>query len=154
MKTVVAMAEGDTPACAAAKRSKGPDEGQEGKTMNSLNSRRATFIYEAGRLQAIAAGCPIVPEPYADREADFREQFEARISKQCDTTGRLSSPRELHEEWVEAYRKNGWRYGPVRDVQARTHPDMVPFEELGELEQDKDMVFFLLCEMARQWIRK
>ena len=47
----------------------------------------------------------------------------------------------------------GWVYGPVRDVEKKTHPDMVPFDQLEQREQDKDAVFLALCEIARQWIR-
>lgn len=46
----------------------------------------------------------------------------------------------------------GWRYGPVRDREAKTHPDMVPYDELERRERDKDAVFVALCEIARQWI--
>ena len=29
---------------------------------------------------------------------------------------------------------------------------MVPYHDLGQLEQDKDSVFVALCEIARLWI--
>jgi hypothetical protein len=51
---------------------------------------------------------------------------------------------------VVAYEKMGWNYGRVRDVEKKTHPDMVPFEHLGRKEQEKDWVFFMLCEIARK----
>ncbi len=57
------------------------------------------------------------------------------------------------ECWVKAYEAMGWRYGPVRDREAKTHPDMLPFDELEQREQDKDAVFVALCEIARLWIR-
>jgi hypothetical protein len=65
---------------------------------------------------------------------------------------RKSSPEELHDDWVKAYEVMGWKYGPVRDKEAKTHPDMVPYNELGFAEQIKDAVFVALCELARQWI--
>lgn len=34
----------------------------------------------------------------------------------------------------------------------KTHPDMVPYDQLNKLEQDKDAVFIALCEIARQWV--
>ena len=66
---------------------------------------------------------------------------------------RSSSPPELHGGWVQAYIDMGWTYGPVRDTEAKTHPDMVPFDQLEQREQDKDAVFIALCEIARLWIR-
>lgn len=117
----------------------------------TLNERRAVFVYEAARLQAAAVDAPIVPEPWADREEAFRAQFLNVIEMMCGPD-RKSSPAELHDDWVRAYEAMGWSYGPVRDPEARTHPDMVPFDDLEFREQIKDAVFVALCEIARQWI--
>lgn len=119
--------------------------------MSDLNERRAEFVYEGARIAAIAAQAPIVPELWENREAPFREQFIQVIARQCGPE-RSGSPEALHEDWVVAYEKMGWRYGEVRDPVAKTHPDMVPYWELGQLERDKDAVFVALCEIARQWI--
>ena len=117
----------------------------------SLNDRRAEFVYEGARIAALAAQAPIVPEPWSEREDDFKSQCRDVIEKQC-SPARSSSPEQLHDDWVVAYLKNGWKYGPVRDREKREHPDMVPYNELGQLERDKDDVFVALCEIARQWI--
>ena len=119
--------------------------------MEDLTERRAWFVYEAARLAARAAKAPIVPELWERREDAFREQFRLVIFRQCGADRKMS-PRELHEDWVEAYRAMGWQYGLERDVNAKTHPDMVPYDDLGQLERDKDEVFVALCEIARQWI--
>jgi hypothetical protein len=103
------------------------------------------------RLAAIAADAPIVPEPYDEREEPFRLQFEKVIERQTGP-GRSSNAAELHQDWVDAYAKMGWVYGPVRDTDKKTHPDMVPYDELGHLEKDKDAVFVALCEIARKWV--
>ena len=120
--------------------------------MSDLNERRAIFIYEGARLAAEAANAPIVPEPWHKREADFWEQFLKIVEQECGPN-RIADPELLHESWVEAYADNGWVYGEVRDVEKRTHPDMVPYADLGQLEQDKDSVFVHLCEIALHWIR-
>ena len=120
-------------------------------TREGLNYRRAKFVYESARLAAEAACAPIVPEPYDDREEAFRAQFEKVIEKQTGKD-RSGNAEKLHEDWVEAYQKMGWVYGPVRDKEKKIHPDMVPYSELGRLERDKDSVFVALCEIARQWV--
>lgn len=117
-----------------------------------ITERRAQFVYEGARLQAIAVAAPIVPEPWADREEPFRAQFRDVIEMMCGPA-RKSSPEELHDDWVKAYEAMGWVYGPERDRDAKTHPDMVPFDDLEQREQDKDAVFIALCEIARQWVR-
>ena len=116
-----------------------------------LTERRARFVYDAARLAAIAARAPVVPEKWWDRDQPFRDQFCEVIGRQCGPN-RKTSPKELHEDWVKAYEDMGWRYGLERDTEKKTHPDMVPYEQLGQLERDKDDVFVALCEIARQWI--
>lgn len=119
--------------------------------MRDLNVRRAEFVYEGARIAAWAANAPVIPEPWPERDEAFRTQFLDVIARQCGPHPKIS-PEVLHEDWVRAYEAMGWVYGPVRDVEARTHPDMVPYSELGQLERDKDAVFVALCEIARQWI--
>jgi hypothetical protein len=118
----------------------------------SLTERRSIFVYEGARLQAIAVDAPIVPEPWEQRDEAFRNQFCAKIDELCEAKS-LPTPEEAHDSWWRAYEVMGWTYGPVRDVQAKTHPDMVPFADLEQREQDKDAVFLALCEIARDWIR-
>jgi len=117
----------------------------------NLEERRAIFVYEAARLAAIAAEAPVIPAPFADREEDFRIQFIAVIGRQCGEH-RSSSPEELHGSWMDAYFRNGWIYGKKYDPEKRTHPDLVPYAQLGKLERDKDAVFIALCEIARLYI--
>jgi hypothetical protein len=119
----------------------------------SLAERRAIFVYEGARMQAAAVDAPIVPEPWLDRDEAFRMQFLTVIGMMCGPD-RKTSPEELHDDWVRAYEGMGWKYGPARDVAAKTHPDMVPFDDLEQREQDKDSVFVALCEIARLWIRE
>ena len=117
----------------------------------NLTERRATFVYDGARLAAIAANAPIIPVPWAEREQPFREQFLKVIERQCGEQ-RSKSPEELHGSWMQAYFTIGWVYGEKHDAEKKTHPDLVPYAELVQLEQDKDAVFVALCEIARQWI--
>ena len=115
----------------------------------TLAERRARFVYEAARLENVAAGRPINPEPWEKRDASFRSNMIRAVSRQCGKR-RLTSPKKLHEAWVRAYKHLGWTYGPVRDANRKTHPDMVPFHKLGQLEKEKDWVFYMLCKIARK----
>jgi hypothetical protein len=121
--------------------------------IGSLAERRAIFVYEGARMQAAAVAAPVVPEPWTERDQAFRDQF-VNVIAMMTGPDRKSSPEELHNDWIRAYEAMGWRYGPVRDPEAKTHPDMVPFADLEQREQDKDAVFVALCEIARQWIRQ
>ena len=119
--------------------------------MTDLVERQAKFVYEGARIAAIAAKAPIIPEVWDKRDQAFRDNFLEVIERQCGVM-RSSSPAELHGGWVQAYIDMGWTYGIERCTEKKTHPDMVPYDQLGQLEQDKDAVFVALCEIARQWV--
>jgi hypothetical protein len=116
-----------------------------------VTARRAEFVYNAARLAAAAAKAPIVPVPWEEREAPFKTQFLSVIERQCGPQ-RSQSPEELHGSWMQAYFALGWTFGDTYDREAKTHPDLVPYAQLGQLERDKDAVFIALCEIARQWV--
>ena len=119
--------------------------------MSELTERRAIFVYNAARLAASCADAPIVPVHWEDREEAFKKQFREVIERQCGEQ-RSSSPEELHGSWMQAYFAMGWKHGETYDLDKRIHPDLVPYDQLGQLEKDKDAVFVALCEIARQWI--
>jgi len=54
---------------------------------------------------------------------------------------------------MQNYFSMGWIYGTKYSREEKTHPDLVPYSDLDQLERDKDSVFVALCEIARQWIR-
>ena len=110
------------------------------------------FVYEGARLQAVAVDAPIIPEPWDERDPAFRAQFMSKIEELC-AAEKLPTPEEAHDSWWRAYEAMGWVYGPERDTETKTHPDMVPFADLEQREQDKDAVFLALVEIARDWIR-
>lgn len=114
-----------------------------------LAERRAWFVYEAARIENKAAQRPINPEPWEERDKAFRMNMIRAVEKQCGP-GRVISVETLHDNWVKAYEKMGWKYGKKRDPIAKTHPDMVPFNRLGKKEQEKDWVFFMLCAIAME----
>ncbi len=44
-----------------------------------------------------------------------------------------------HDNWMRMKTEQGWVYGDVKDFEAKTHPDLVPFDELPVVEQRKDI---------------
>ncbi len=46
-----------------------------------------------------------------------------------------------HDLWCQAKRKAGWRPGPQKDAAKRTHPCLVPWEQLPEDEREKNRNF-------------
>lgn len=46
--------------------------------------------------------------------------------------------RNAHDNWARRRMAEGWRYGPNRDDNKFTHPDIVPYEALPVAEQEYD----------------
>lgn len=46
-----------------------------------------------------------------------------------------------HDTWAALRIADGWTYGPQRDDDSRTHPDLVPYAELPDSEKryDRDL---------------
>lgn len=51
------------------------------------------------------------------------------------------NPAAQHECWVKEKRRDGWVYGPEKDVIAKTHPCLVPYAELPAEQRVKDVIF-------------
>jgi hypothetical protein len=60
--------------------------------------------------------------------------------------GHITSPGDAHRSWLAEKQANGWTYGPVKDADAKTHPCMVPYEELPQAQQEKDALFLQLAK--------
>lgn len=44
----------------------------------------------------------------------------------------------IHDVWAQRRMAEGWTYGPRRDDEAKTHPGLVPYDELSESEKEYD----------------
>lgn len=51
----------------------------------------------------------------------------------------------LHDQWVADKRERGWVYGKAKDAEYKTHPCIIPFEELPLHQQAKDKLFITIC---------
>ena len=46
--------------------------------------------------------------------------------------------KNVHEVWAETRIKQGWTYGEQRNDELKTHPCLVPYENLPEEEKEYD----------------
>ena len=44
----------------------------------------------------------------------------------------------VHDVWAEGRIKEGWSYGEKRDDDAKTHPCLVPYDDLPDSEKEYD----------------
>lgn len=52
-----------------------------------------------------------------------------------------AGPDESHKSWMKQKVEDGWVYGEVKDVEKKTHPCIVPFNQLPVDQQAKDYLF-------------
>ena len=55
--------------------------------------------------------------------------------------GETPSPSASHDCWLEEKRRDGWKYGPVKDADKKEHPCFVSYEELPIEQRLKDYLF-------------
>lgn len=50
-------------------------------------------------------------------------------------------PSAQHDAWMKERIAQGWKLGPVKNVETKEHPALVPYEELPEGVRRKDLLF-------------
>lgn len=65
-----------------------------------------------------------------------------------------ATPEDSHKSWMEQKLKEGWVFGETKDGNAKTHPCLVPYEQLPQEQRAKDFLFrgtvhAIAREMAR-----
>lgn len=54
------------------------------------------------------------------------------------------TPEQSHQAWLDHKQANGWKLGAKKDIAKKTHPNLVPFDKLPEVERAKDCMFVAL----------
>ena len=60
-------------------------------------------------------------------------ELDAEILELCELIAK-----NTHEVWSVGRIRDGWTYGELRDDENKTHPCLVPYEELPESEKEYD----------------
>lgn len=70
-----------------------------------------------------------VPHPYPTEKIELPADLESLMEALAENT---------HEVWSAGRIREGWTYGPQRDDTRRTHPGLVPYDQLSFSEQEYD----------------
>lgn len=103
----------------------------------------AEMAYEVNRAYRRKIG-QTPPKPWSDLNLNEREQY-------CNGVEFLlaypNAPLNAqHDNWLHAKRALGWVYGKTLDPEKKTHPNMVPYDQLPEEEREKDRLFRRVVE--------
>ncbi|KKK49537.1 hypothetical protein LCGC14_3134050 [marine sediment metagenome] len=63
--------------------------------------------------------------------------------------GDVTKPEESHESWMAQKVKDGWIYGVQKNPATKTHPCMVPYDELPPEQKVKDSLFFAVVNALK-----
>lgn len=63
-------------------------------------------------------------------------------------------PGKSHENWLHFKLADGWTYGPEKDLEAKTHPCMVPYDQLPEEQRLKDTIFISVVNAALDMLER
>ena len=81
--------------------------------------------------KAALLGCDVVGAD--DPRAAGPQRMEELAEEQIETLARAE-----HDRWVAEREADGWTWAPVKDVEAKTSPYLVPYDELTEEIKDYD----------------
>ena len=84
------------------------------------------------------------PQPIDTSDIKLSEELNELIEKMA---------KNVHEVWAQSRIKQGWTYGEERNDSLKTHPCLVPYEELPEIEKayDRDTALGtlkLICKLG------
>jgi hypothetical protein len=54
-----------------------------------------------------------------------------------------------HNAWMDDKLKDGWMYGETKDPEAKTHPCIIPFNQLPIFQQKKDALFCAIVDALK-----
>lgn len=57
------------------------------------------------------------------------------------SAGEDLSPEKSHENWMAEKVATGWTYGEKKDPEAKTHPCLLPYDQLPPEQRAKDSIF-------------
>lgn len=96
----------------------------------------ARVAHEANRTYCLSIGD--ASQPHWEEAPEWQ-----RSSAMNGVEGALAgnTPEQSHAAWYAEKRAAGWKYGPVKDPDAKEHPCMVPYDALPPSQQVKDTLF-------------
>lgn len=99
----------------------------------------ARVCHEVNRvLTEYAEDVPVQP-PWEDCDVDMQSSCIRGVEFALQNPE--ATPEEQHEAWMKDRLAEGWCWGPVKDPIKKTHPALMPYEDLSEATRLKDAVF-------------
>lgn len=112
----------------------------------------AKVCHEANRAYCAALGD--VSQPAWD-DAPKWQRKSAVAGVEFHLANPDASPSASHESWLAEKERDGWKYGPVKNPDAKEHPCFMPFSALPIEQQAKDVLFKSVVDALKaMWERE
>lgn len=107
----------------------------------------ARVCHEANRALQVEQNDPTIPvsPSWDDEDVDIRASAVYGVQGIIDG----NTPEQSHESWMQFKLDDGWQLGPVKDVERKEHPLLVPYSELPESQKLKDDLFSAIVTALR-----
>lgn len=116
----------------------------------SIVDECARYAYEAIRAHCKANGDSSQPRwedaPKWQKDTIFKGVYAVRADPEM-------TPEESHESWMQHKIAEGWVYGPMKNVEEKRHPCLVPYAQLPEAERVKDAIFIAVVRAVPSILR-
>jgi hypothetical protein len=98
----------------------------------------AKMAHEANKAYCESEG-DYSQKPWVEAPAHNRISAIAGVKAYFDKPNR--TPAESHQAWVDNKLQQGWRYGAIKSDQLKTHPSLLPYDQLPLVAKYKDSLF-------------
>lgn len=98
----------------------------------------AMICHESNRAYCASIG-DSSQDPWQDAPEWQRESAINGVTFHCENPD--AGDAASHDNWMAEKLKAGWTYGETKDAEKKTHPCLVPFEDLPAEQQFKDRLF-------------
>jgi DNA-binding transcriptional MerR regulator len=102
----------------------------------------AQVIYAANREIQIIFGDPQPSPDWYDAPEYQRRESTASVIEALADSGR--TPEQNHQGWMDRLHADGWTSGETKDPAGKTHPCLVPWDQLPEDQKLKDRLFIAI----------
>jgi hypothetical protein len=79
--------------------------------------------------------------------SNFTPEDQARrVKAMQECAARSTSDTERHNSWIKMHIESGWVYGETFDSAAKTHPNLLPWDELPATVKSKARIFNIMAK--------
>lgn len=106
-------------------------------TVRYADEQVAQVVHEATRALQYVQADPSPAEPWFTLSDEAQKSAVEGVRRIRGGVGLA----EHHDAWVGYMRARGWRWGPEKDRDRKTHPDLMDWAQMTERQRDKARLF-------------